>query len=644
LCAAIGAAYWNSLQGPFVFDDPPSIANNATIRHLWPLGALFSPPAGRGLTVEARPLLNFSFAVNYAISGNAVWSYHLVNLLIHLCAALTLFGIVRRTAERFEPGGAAWPTWLALAAAGLWALHPLQTEAVSYVAQRAESLASLFYLLALYGLIRDWRLFSVLSCLLGMGTKEITATAPLVIFLYDRTFLAGSFRRAWADRRGYYMALAGSWIVLAALMLRNGAARSGTAGFGTGVSSAAYAWTQGTAIVHYLRLSLWPHPLVFDYGEWLAGPGTIFALKVVLVMALVAACIWGLRRRPPAGFLGGWFLLTLAPSSSFLPIATQTMAEHRMYLPLAALTIGSVWALAAVGRRLALSAAVLLALGFGCLTVARNRDYRTELRLHADTAAKQPENARAHYNLGTILARLGRDADAAAQFREALRLRPRYADAENNLGNLLLKGAHAAEAIACYRAALEADPGHVAAHYDLGKALVDLGEVNAGIEQYRTAIQLDPLAAEPKAALAGALVLRHELPEAIRLCREALRADPDDADAHYNLANALSESGRPAEAAPEYGEALAAGMTDAKLRYNFGNALADLGRWSEAAEQYRAAIRLNPDYAAAHYNLGTVLASLRRFPEAAAEFAETVRLRPRDADAKDNLRRALRER
>jgi len=134
------AAYLPSFFGAFQYDDLPSILANPTIRHLWPLSGPLSPPSG-ALTVSGRPVLNFSFALNYWLSGYRPWSYHLVNLAVHLAAALTLFGLLRRTWQNSD--------WAAATAATLWAVHPLTTESVTYIVQRAESLMGLFYLLTL---------------------------------------------------------------------------------------------------------------------------------------------------------------------------------------------------------------------------------------------------------------------------------------------------------------------------------------------------------------------------------------------------------------------------------------------------------------------------------------------------------------
>ncbi len=231
LVLATAAAFSSSFAGAFVFDDEYAITENPSIRQLWPIWPTLSPPR-HGETVTGRPLLNFSLAINYAISGEGVWSYHAANLAIHVLAALLLFGVVRRTlllpTMRDRWGGAALP--LALIIALLWAVHPLQTESVTYIVQRAESLMGLFYLLTLYCFIRGagsargvyWYVGSVSACLSGMAVKEVMISAPLIVLLYDRTFCAGSFRGALRHRDGYYLGLAGTWALLGWLVVSMG--------------------------------------------------------------------------------------------------------------------------------------------------------------------------------------------------------------------------------------------------------------------------------------------------------------------------------------------------------------------------------------------------------------------------------------
>ncbi len=331
------AAYHHSFGGPFIFDDPSSIVSNPTIRSLWPPWAPLSPP-NAAITVQGRPVLNFSLALNYALSGPNVWSYHALNLAIHLGAGLALFGIVRRTLARTRFAPDALP--LALAIAGLWTVHPLQTEAVTYTIQRAESLMGFFYLLTLYAFTRGidchllddkgpgrggagWFVLSVVACALGMATKEVMVSAPVVVLLYDRAFIAGTFRAAWQRRKNFYVALAATWLLLAWLVVGTGGDRGGSAGFGVGVAWWDYELTQFRAIVHYLRLALWPSPLVFEYGTFWIDHAAEVLLEMVLVLGLAGATLLALWKKPPCGFLGCWFFASLAVTS-LVPGTTQT--------------------------------------------------------------------------------------------------------------------------------------------------------------------------------------------------------------------------------------------------------------------------------------------------------------------------------
>jgi Flp pilus assembly protein TadD len=574
IIAAGGLAYGNSLSGPFVFDDTASIAENPALHSLRAIREVLSPAVTS--TLMGRPLVNLTFAVNYALGGLDVRGYHLANLAIHLLAALTLFGVVRRTLltaplrARFGP--AALP--LAGATALLWTVHPLQTEAVTYIVQRAESLASLLYLLTLYGLIRSaeardgrwWRAASVAACLLGTASKEILASAPLIALLYDRTFLAGSFREAFRVRGRYYLALALSWLLLASLVLSTGN-RGNTAGFGVGVDAWRYGLTQLVALPHYLRLVLWPSPLVFDYGDRLAAGWREAAAFAPIVLALVALTVLSLRKHPAAGFLGVFFFAVLAPSSSFIPVRTQTMAEHRMYLPLAAVLtflVAGLWAVwerlrargaaglrAQAPRLCVFAAAALVCTG---LTLARNRDYRSAIALWQDTVEKNPGNWRAHYNLGFALAEAGDDRAALDQVEAALRLTPAAGDArvELKLALLLVTFGRVAEATTHYEKALAITPDDWPVRSNLGLLLLQQGRAAEAVPQFERALKLAPDDAKTRYNLGQALIAAGNPARGIEYLQEAVRNPAAPVLAYKRLADALLATGRIPEAAANY--------------------------------------------------------------------------------------------
>jgi len=335
-----------------------------------------------------------------------------------------------------------------------------------------------------------------------------------------------------------------------------------------------YALTQFPAIVHYLRLCFLPYPLVFDYGTALEGPSLRVVACVLALLALLAAAAWALRRRPAAGFLGAGFFLVLAPSSSVVPVAGETMADYRMYLPLAAVV-----APVAVGifrwlGRAALPVCLALAAALGLATAARNRDYASALSIWSDTVAKRPDNYRARNNLGAILLGMpGRLDDAVAQFEAGVRLRPDVAEGHNNLGNALALGrGRPDEAVAQYREALRLDPGLCGAYIGLGNTF---------------------------SGMAG------RLDDAIACYREALRLRPDSSEAHLGLGIALARTP---------------------------------GRVEDAVEQYEEALRLNPRAATAHFELAVALLRIPgRTREAEAHLEAGLRLKPDDALARKIL-------
>ena len=643
LAGAAVLAYRNSVHAPFVFDDTMSVERNQSIRHLWPPTAVLHPPFDTSVT--GRPVLNLSFALSYALGRGGVRAHHLGNVAIHILAGLLLFGVVRRTLKGGAgcpnpPGhalgpaaaNAAWrttrptcaeATLLAFCIALLWLVHPLQTESVTYVIQRAESLMGLFYLLTLYCFIRyaeagraPWAVGAVLACYLGMGTKEVMATAPAIVLLYDRTFVAGSLAEAWRRRwRLHAFLWAGLVIVFCLVFGTKG--RNGTVGFGIGVRWWDYALSQFPAVARYLRLAFWPRGLVFDYGaQWVRHPSAVLP-EALLVAALVGATLWALWRAPAWGFLGAWFFAILAPTS-LVPGNRQTIAEHRMYLALIPVLILAVlglygvaaaWARDHAGRiRPMLVLTLGLAAVLGAATARRNLDYGTNFGLWLDTVAKNPGNYFARNNLGNYLLEQGRVNAALAQYDEALRLKPDFPEGHNNHGTALAHEGRIKEAEAEYRWAIRLKSEYYPdAHNNLGVALAREGDQ------------------------AGAL----------REFEEVLRQRPDLLEVRFNYGNALVKLGRPAEAAAAYQEVLRRGLNIPQLHNNYGNLLADEGKTAEALAEYVAAVRLDPNYADGYNNLGTALMHAHRLPEALRNYQQAVWLRPRATEIRLNLANAL---
>ncbi len=693
------AAYGNTFRVPFLFDDAGSIGDNPTIRHLWRIWRVLAPPNGHGLTVGGRPILNLSLALNYAVSGLHVWSYHALNLLIHILAGLTLFGLVRRTLQVAAGGPVALPAarrWttrtvrlpgagalleadlLAFGAAHLWLLHPLQTEAVTYIIQRTESMMAFFFLLTFYCFVRSlqsprprrWRILAVIACLLSVGTKEVSATIPVLLFLFDRTFAAGSLAEAWRRRRGFHLAIAATWLPLLGLVASTGWDRGGTAGFNVGVAPWAYWFTQFEAVARYLRQMAWPHPLILDYGTFTmtAAQAAPYALLVIPVALVTLAALW---RRPVPSFLGGWFFAILAPTS-LVPGTIQMIVEHRLYLPLAAVVVlvvgtAAVWC----GARATLVLCLALAVPEGWLTFQRNHAYRSDLSLwrntvehspgsliaqggladalyargdwrealfHYDLACRlNPKRASAHYNIGLTLLKLHRLDHALAQFAEAVRLDPGYAAAEYETALALLLAGRPQEALPHFQRTIELAPRMAEAQYEWGVALARLGQPADAIPHYRAALQFGSGHADVETDLGVALYQVDRLPEAVACFRRALQVKPDQVDAHYNLGLALARMDRNDEALVQYADAARLAPDRAKIQFNFGLALARAGRLAEAVIHFREAARLAPDRSDIQLNLGIALAQTGNTAMALDHLEAAVRLAPRLAEARCNL-------
>jgi tetratricopeptide (TPR) repeat protein len=581
--------YANSFTGVFVFDDRPSIIDNPYVRNPapWanPWKAMIAP---RNITLSGRPVASFTFALNYALAPidarntfdppspgslvsaatfeDNVWGYHAINLLIHLMAALTLFGVVARTLAtppmRAIARDAATP--LAFLIALAWTVHPLQTGSVTYIVQRVESLMGLFLLLTLYCSIRAatesrrWAVPAVIACALGMGTKEVMVGAPILVLLWDWTFLTGGVRDLLKRRWPLYLGLAATWIILGELVAMNPRPLS------TGFGFPDWPWwrylaTQGGVIVHYLKMAFVPDPLVLDYNWPAAKTTRDILLPGVVIAALGAATVWQLWRRRPIGFAGAWFFIILAPSSSIMPVITEIAAEHRMYLPLAAVLAALIVGAYAVLKKQAAKPfvrdfcfwiAIVVICTYAWTTNARNNDYMSDERIWYDTVQKQPRNARARSNYASDLLKSGQAKAAQEHLEVAVAESPAFAEAQANLGvALALQGQHA-EAIPHFERAVEINPFYTAVFENMAEAYGTQNELAKAAKYFQKALDQKPddVALLNKAAWILATAMdptARDGARAIVLAQHAVEVtNRQDASSLDSLAAAFAEAGR----------------------------------------------------------------------------------------------------
>jgi tetratricopeptide (TPR) repeat protein len=638
--------YANSFSGEFVWDDVDSIPNNPTLRE-WSSFSQFLVPHGKGETVTRRPLLNASFALNYALGGLNVWGYHATNLAIHILNGLLLFGIVRRTLQlpplkaRYE--GAA--LGLAWAIAMLWLVHPLQGESVAYIVQRAESLAGLFFLLVLYSVVRArqssrrvwWYVLAVVNCWLGVATKEIVAIAPLVVLLYDRAFWGGSFREALRRRWGVYLGMVASWVPLAGLVACTYSAKVGR------LDLWSYASNQPGVILFYLRLAFWPVGLCHEYSLPMAKTiGGILAPTCLLGL-LVAVVLWGLVKGRGWGVVGASFFLALAPSSSIVPLM-QLACDRRMYLPLAAVVTLVVLGGFALGQRLTgrffqrgtlavgISLVTLAAVVLGTLTFRHNEVYQDNISLWRNIVANGRDPAWACHGFGDILAKQGRFSEAIEYYERAVRLKPDYASAHNNLGVVLLNRGRLQEAVEHFEEALRLQPRYADAHDNWAAALLSMGRAEDAIAHCEAALRLNPACANAHYSWGNALLNLGRFAEAVEHYKMALEIQPTFATVHDNWGSALLRQGNFTEAIEHFKLAANSDPQDIIAHHNWGCTLSILNRRAEAIEHYRRAVEIQPNYAPSYYRLAKDLYAMGRPAEAIERGLQAVRLLPNEVE------------
>ena len=624
LVLAVALVYSNSLQGAFIYDDQQDILRNASIRKLFPLRDLFMVKDGGHYFFFSRPLVNFTFALNYWIGQESTFSYHVVNVLVHAAAALAFFGILRRTLSglalpELEDGNAILGAFLI---ALWWALHPLQTESVAYITQRYESIMGLFALLTLYCSIRAmhsprsflWPLAAGLACLLALASKEVAVAMPLLALLYDRAFVAGSFQKAWRLRRPLYLWLLVVWCCFVFYQSRVFVRHF--AGFGIDIPWWKYAYDQPRVILHYLRLVVWPHPLIFDYS-WPAAKFLSQVLPGFLVVGgLLLSTLAALVRWPKIGFLGACFFLILAPTSSILPIL-DLVVEHRMYLPLApALVLLMVaayqgvcylqeWRPAVVPfiRMITIVTLAVVTATLATLTYLRNEDYRSLLILWQDTVSKRPDSPKAHLALAAALQSAGNLIEAERHLRTSILLAPGYPFAYTSLGILLSESGRHQEAIGPLSEALRISPKDPKTWVNLGGTLLHLNQTEQAEQCLRTALALDPKSSDILNNLGLVYLKKENYQEAAKYYRASSLLNPESAAPHWNLALVALVDGQTAEALKELVLFVSRSPDKADALTKMGGILYRQGLAPEAIRAWEACLRLNPAHSSALMSL-----------------------------------------
>lgn len=603
LVVILGALlYANSLQVPFYLDDYREIVFSPMIKDLSSfihnlstggIGALFSRSFGC-----------LTFAINYQFSGLNVFGYHLVNIVIHLMAALLVFRLVSLTLQtpHFVTGSdkntiGKRLNFIAFLAALLFVAHPLQTSAVTYIIQRYASLVALLYMISfsfyvqariiMKGPVKRYVacaalfLAALVSAMLAFMTKQNAVTLPLVIILYEMMFFPDNIKK---KAKFIGMLFTASLIGISIIIVASGkpigillAKLDRATTVEPAISRLDYLATQMRVLVTYLRLLLFPVDQQLDYNYTIAtgflnaqvlmSSALLFTLFSIAVYCLVLA-----QRK--AGRFGGatpllriisfgifWFFITHLVESSIIPI-TDVIFEHRMYLPSAGLFMAIAAAVFLAGntsplasgwpRRAFLSGIVIVILTLGGLTIARNHLWRDEISFWEDNASKSPFNGRVFNNLGN--ARLKkRDLHGAEQaYLKAIELRD-YQDATFvNLGQLYAQWGNDDKALKLFRAALLINPELAEAYNSIGSIYANQNMTEEAIQDFLKAVKLQPNLSSAYNNLGLMYRRQNKYAEAIEIYGKAIKRNPDVVSAYINRGQLLLTMERRGEAISDF--------------------------------------------------------------------------------------------
>ncbi|MFH1954845.1 MAG: tetratricopeptide repeat protein [Pseudomonadota bacterium] len=690
--------YSNIYRAPFVFDDLQQIDENVKIRDL---SECFSP---RQL-FSPRPLVELTFALNYQFGELNVFGYHLVNVLIHVINGFLVYflslvilkQLLNPPAQRFshlnspksEVQGprsevqGSQPAisqstidnrqssihLMSLFSALIFVAHPIQTQAVTYTAQRFTSMAAMFYFLSILCYVRarliqqrgeargrrgvdsgQWsvvsgqragvrsqesegsRAFSfrlsalyllcVLCGVLAFFSKQNTASLPAAILLAEYLL----FDRTWEGWKRKLLWFAPCIVLMGVFVLYVSGLFRGGLQFGslledvssilrapeTEVNRWIYLCTQFNVVTIYIRLLFFP---VGQNLDWLYPFKSSFfdgytPLAFIFLIAVVVVGIWNIKKRPVISFGIFWFFITLSIESSVFPIK-DALFEHRLYLPMfgfAIIVAYMVFCLLPVKELWHIVISILIILLFGSSTFVRNKTYHNGVILWSDVVSKSPLNFRAYYNLGNALYKSERMEEAIKRYSEALRINQDFAVAHLNLGVALTEVGRLDNAIRHLSEAMRIKPGDAGIHNNLGNALMKLGRLQDAVTQFS----------------------------------EAIRIAPKFAQAHNNLGIALAQQGNLKDAMVHFSEAVGIEPHNAKIHRNLGQAFMLQGNLPKAAQHYSEAVHINPGYAEAHCKLGVILVRQGDFDGGIEHFSKALKINSRLEEARQGLNRALR--
>lgn len=558
-------AYSNSFESSFQYDDAHVIINNPAVKNPANIGEFFiNPQLGSGIIKEMgsyRPLLMATFALNYSLGGLDVFGYHLVNFLLHVLCAWLVFSItcIFMSLPPYGEETNSTPRNLtALLAALLFALHPLQTESVTYITGRSSTLCALFILGSLWGYVRyslsqktPYLFLSSFSFLCALLAKETAVTLLLALLIYNFFF---PLSRTWKQRLLSlfpHLVLSGAYLLLRMHLLASLPynARSVRPFYDNLL-------TQPTAWVHYLRSLVFPVNLSVDYDFPIAR--SILDHQVLLsigILVALALIIWKISRHHPAtGFFACWFGINLGPTNTLIPLE-DVITDRWMYLPLAGYAVlaamAAEWVFRSRVKNSSRAAKVLffffcvLAVElYGFSTTLRNFLWTTDWALWEDAVAKSPNKPRPHIGLGLALMGVGKMDEAITEFQKSIQLDQTDGRAYTNLGYAFFIQNRVEKAIPLFKKGMEVSPRvSPESHNNLAMCYKRLGDMETAIQELQLALSARPLYSSPHYNLGQIYEEKGEIDKAIWHMEKTVQIMPESFNAYKALTRLYEKKG-----------------------------------------------------------------------------------------------------
>lgn len=690
LIALLGfIAYSNTFHVPFMFDDEPSIPENPVIKNI---GNFFSNATG--YEYNPRRFIGYlTIAMNYALGGSGVTGYHIFNLAVHVANALSVYALIVltfRTPYMRNSSLSLSCRPIAFFVAALFVVHPIQTEAVTYIVQRFTSLATLFYLLSLV-MYSKWRLIqeqmeakveaqkvskgekkeekgflisifaststryllSIIFAVLAMKTKENAFTLPIIVALYEFFFFELPIRK----RLPFLVPILATLLIIPLSLVNVDRPLGETLSdvseitkVQTDISRWDYLMTQFRVIVTYVRLLVFPvnQNLDYDYPIYRSLSSPAVFLSFLFLISLFAFGVYLFRRSARDDSEDGsgfrlvsfgiiWFFVTLSVESSIIPIV-DVIFEHRAYLPSVGFLSAFVAGVMILRGRLkhekpfvikaVAPLLVVIVFLFGQATFSRNMMWNDPVIFWKDVVKKSPAKARAIYNLGQVYDVRGAFEEAAGLYRTAIGLNPYLVHPYNNLGNIYEKQGRIEEAIWLYKQAIELAPKDAIARANLGAVYAKQGRHAEAITELMRAIQIKPDYAIAHNNLGNVYYERGYLDDAVHEYRAAIEAKGDFSGAYNNLGLVYAKQGFLGEAAQAFRMAIHFQSDSFEAYNNLGMAYMKQGNFDGAVQEFRRALELQPGNPEIHANMGRGYLNKGQLEEALREFQTALNIAP----------------